>query len=105
MSVRKSVNYKAVKEDKIHRKKIEPERNNKVIIWVPYNQELIKKIKAVSFTTCLLESEVDLRSIQELLGRKSSKTTEIYTHISKKSLGEIASPLDKMNEGDSDEKS
>jgi len=32
------------------------------------------------------------------LGYKSSKTTEIYTHVSKKDIGKIISPLDKMEE-------
>ena len=49
-----------------------------------------------SFGAHLLESGTDLRYIQELLGHSSSKTTEIYTHVSTKSIQQIKSPFDDL---------
>lgn len=52
-----------------------------------------------SYATHLLESGTDLRYIQVVLGHKSSRTTEIYTHVSSKAIERIRSPFEGMDVG------
>jgi len=47
-----------------------------------------------SFATHLLEKGYDIRTIQELLGHKQLQTTTIYTHVAKKNILGVRSPLD-----------
>lgn len=49
-----------------------------------------------SFATHHLESGTDLRYIQEFLGHRSSKTTEIYTHVAKTDISKFKNPLDEI---------
>ena len=49
-----------------------------------------------SFATHLMESETDLRYMQELLGHVNIATTVIYTYVAKREARKIASPIDRL---------
>ena len=50
-----------------------------------------------SYATHLHESGLDIRYIQELLGHKSTRTTEIYTHVSRRNLVQVRSPIEDLD--------
>jgi integrase/recombinase XerD len=73
---------------------------NNIIKLAATRAGIVKNVSAHtlrhSFATHLLESGTDLRYIQSLLGHESSRTTERYTHVTKRGFEQLRSPLDNM---------
>lgn len=66
------------------------------------NKYSVHKLRHTAATLLYQYGNADIRSLQEILGHKSVNTTEIYTHVNKKSLKKLveSNPLSKVREED-----
>ena len=66
------------------------------------NKYSVHKLRHTAATLLYQYGNADIRSLQEILGHESVNTTEIYTHVNKKSLKKLveSNPLSKVREDD-----
>ena len=84
----------------IRRWHIYPTTLQKHIRKAAFNANISKRITVHtlrhSFATHLIEDGYDIRTVQELLGHSSLRTTMIYTHVAMKNMLGVKSPLDSI---------
>jgi len=79
-------------------KPLTPRNIQKIIKKAAFKAGIKKKVTPHtmrhSYATHLLDSGVDIRHIQTLLGHENLSTTQLYTHVSTEALKKIKNPLD-----------
>lgn len=82
----------------IHRYHINEKNVQRAVKKAARLQDIDKRVSSHTlrhrFTTHLLENGSDIRILQELLGHKDVKTTQLYTHVMKRGVNAVRSPLD-----------
>ena len=64
-----------------------------LLVWYRSPKKVTCQTLRHSFATHLLEAGTNICMVQELLGHKDVKTTQIYTHVMKRDFHQIKSPL------------